>query len=66
MSYPGPFWIERRDTRVFVVVEGNDYSYTLRKDGATEFAKRDTAVKNFDKLGLDAATHCIVPSADID
>lgn len=63
--YPGPFWIQRRDTNQFLIVNGSDYSYTLRKSGATEFAKWETASGKFDKLGLDTATHCIVPSRDI-
>lgn len=62
MSYPGPFWIQHRDTNQFVIVKGSDYSYTSRRDGATRFEKRGTADRNFVKLGLDTDTHCIVPS----
>ncbi len=64
-AYPGPFWLQRRDTKQFVIVKGSDYSYTLDKDGATEFSRRATAERNFSQLGLDTSTHCIIPS-DID
>lgn len=66
MTYPGPFWISRRDTGQYVIVNGGNYGYTASKDGATEFAKHETASKNFDKLDLSTDTHCIVPSRDID
>lgn len=66
MSYPGPFWVARRDTGQYVIVKGSDYDYTSRKDDATEFAEYQAAQKAFGKVGLSAKTHCIVPSRDID